>query len=161
MTSTSHGVRVRAMTVTDLDRVVAIADSLKKAPRWTRESYLRALDAAAPVRRIALVAEQLTNGEIAGFAIVGLNQPEAELETLAVMPAAQRRGVARQLFDEATRLLRQHDVSAVSLEVRASNVVAQGLYLALDFHEVGRRPRYYVDPVEDAVLMRLSFRPHR
>lgn len=149
------------MNATDLGRVLAIAGSLKEAPHWPRAAYLKALDPVAAVRRLALVSEDLTNGEVAGFAVLSVNPPDAELETIAVISAGQRRGMARQLFDEATRLLRKQDVLAVVLEVRASNAGAQGLYLALGFLEVGRRPRYYIDPVEDAVLMRLDIGPGR
>jgi ribosomal-protein-alanine N-acetyltransferase len=42
------------------------------------------------------------------------------------------------------------------LEVRASNHPAIGLYRRLGFAETGRRKRYYRDPMEDAVQMRLE-----
>jgi ribosomal-protein-alanine N-acetyltransferase len=47
-------------------------------------------------------------------------------------------------------------VSEVILEVRASNAAAVGFYRALGFAENGRRARYYADPEEDALLMRLG-----
>jgi ribosomal-protein-alanine N-acetyltransferase len=43
--------------------------------------------------------------------------------------------------------------SMVTLEVRASNVVAQNLYRKYGFVNVGRRARYYRDNNEDADLM--------
>jgi ribosomal-protein-alanine N-acetyltransferase len=46
-------------------------------------------------------------------------------------------------------------VREVLLEVRRSNVAAQGFYRSVGFVEEGRRPGYYADPIEDAVLMRL------
>jgi [ribosomal protein S18]-alanine N-acetyltransferase len=49
-------------------------------------------------------------------------------------------------------------VREVMLEVREGNHSAQGFYRFLGFREEGRRPGYYADPVEDAVLMRLSLR---
>jgi len=42
------------------------------------------------------------------------------------------------------------------LEVRDSNKAARGFYGSFGFIEVGRRPGYYADPVEDAILMRLD-----
>jgi ribosomal protein S18 acetylase RimI-like enzyme len=47
-------------------------------------------------------------------------------------------------------------VSELTLEVRASNRAALGFYRAQGFEETGRRPRYYADPEEDAVLMGLN-----
>jgi ribosomal-protein-alanine N-acetyltransferase len=51
--------------------------------------------------------------------------------------------------------LRTEEVCQLILEVRASNRAALGFYGALGFKETGRRPRYYIDPEEDAVLMGL------
>jgi ribosomal-protein-alanine acetyltransferase len=81
--------------------------------------------------------------------------PEGELETIAVAPTAQRQGVARRLFAELTAELRAAQITEANLEVRASNHPALRLYRRLGFAETGRRVRYYHDPVEDAVLMRL------
>jgi ribosomal-protein-alanine N-acetyltransferase len=44
----------------------------------------------------------------------------------------------------------------VTLEVRASNAVAQNLYRKYGFQAVGRRPGYYRDNNEDADLMTVS-----
>jgi len=47
----------------------------------------------------------------------------------------------------------------VELEVRAGSLGARRLYEGLGFVEVGRRVRYYDEPVDDAVLMRLELGP--
>jgi ribosomal-protein-alanine N-acetyltransferase len=44
----------------------------------------------------------------------------------------------------------------VTLEVRASNAVAQRLYESLGFVKAGTRPHYYADDGEDALTMRLE-----
>jgi ribosomal-protein-alanine N-acetyltransferase len=41
----------------------------------------------------------------------------------------------------------------MTLEVRASNDVAQALYRSFGFEVAGRRPRYYSDDGEDALVM--------
>jgi ribosomal protein S18 acetylase RimI-like enzyme len=53
-------------------------------------------------------------------------------------------------------LVRAHErgVREVYLEVRVSNHGAQSLYERFDFTEVGRRRNYYLEPVEDALVMR-------
>ena len=93
--------------------------------------------------------------EVVGFAVASLLPPEAELETIAVASTAQRHGLARRLFVELAAKLVAAQITEVFLEVRASNQPALGLYRGLGFAETGRRARYYHDPVEDAVLMRL------
>lgn len=146
-------VHVRPMIATDLETVLGIADSLPVAPQWPRDAYLRALDAAASVKRLALVAEEPASGRILGLMVASLTPPEAELETIAVAAIFQRRGVGRTLLHHAMGELRSRKVSEVTLEVRASNDSAIGLYAKNNFREVGRRLHYYSDPVEDAILM--------
>jgi len=146
---------VRRMMLHDLDRVMGIAASLKEAPHWPRSAYLAAMETEAVPRRIALVAEEPGSGVIAGFAVASLLPPQAELESIAVASALQRRGLARQLLAALAAELREALVAEVLLEVRASNQPALGLYRQLGFEKTGLRTRYYLDPIEDAVLMRL------
>jgi ribosomal-protein-alanine N-acetyltransferase len=87
--------------------------------------------------------------------VASLLPPEAELETIAVAATAQRQGLARRLFAELAAELVAAQITEVFLEVRDSSQPATGLYRRLGFAETGRRVRYYHDPIEDAVLMRL------
>jgi [ribosomal protein S18]-alanine N-acetyltransferase len=148
--------QIRPMVAADLDRVIAIAESLPDAPQWARLIYLKALDPDSTPRRIALVATGPTPAEIAGFTIASLLVPQAELETIAVSAASQRHGLGRRLFSALAGELKRAGANELIIEVRASNAPALAFYRSLGFVETGRRPRYYVDPVEDAVLMHLS-----
>lgn len=148
-------VAIRRMTLEDLDRVVEIAQSLKSAPQWPRRAYVEALDPQAALPRIALAAVDCISGGVAGFAVASVMPPQAELESIAVDPAFQRSGVATGLFAVLLAEIRSAQVTEVILEARASNFPALTLYGALGFVEIGRRPRYYADPIEDAVLMSL------
>jgi ribosomal-protein-alanine N-acetyltransferase len=143
------------MTRADLDWVIEIAESLKEAPHWPRSAYLAALDSEAAPLRIALLAEEPAAGVIAGFAVASLLLTQAELESIVVAPAFQRRGVARRLFAELAVELGRAQANEIILELRASNQPALGFYRRLGFVETGHRTRYYHDPVEDAILMRL------
>jgi ribosomal-protein-alanine N-acetyltransferase len=144
------------MTPADVDSVIEIAACLKEAPHWTRPAFLAAVDPEAAPARIALVAEDPVTGLPRGFAVASLLPPQAELEFIAVAPPFQRSGLARGLFAALAAELRAALVTEVFLEVRASNYPALGLYRLLGFLETGRRTRYYQNPVEDAVLMRLG-----
>jgi ribosomal-protein-alanine N-acetyltransferase len=143
------------MTPADLDRVMEIAESLKEAPQWPRSAYLTALHPEAAPRRIALVVEGPEADMVAGFAVASLLPPEAELEIIAVAPAAHRLGVAVRLFEALIAEFYTVYIKGIMLEVRATNQPALELYRRLGFVETGHRPRYYHDPVEDAILMRL------
>jgi ribosomal-protein-alanine N-acetyltransferase len=141
------------MQAADLDAVLALAASLQTAPHWPRSAYQDAMNPTAVVQRIALVAE--ARGELLGFAVASLLVPEAELESIAVAGSAQRRGVGRILLAELRRKIEQFGVLELRLEARAGNQQAIAFYQATGWTACGLRPRYYVDPVEDALLLQL------
>jgi ribosomal-protein-alanine N-acetyltransferase len=142
------------MTPADLDRVLAIAASLPTAPQWPRSAYQAALDPEAAPRRIALVAEAA--GLVEGLIVASLLPPQAELELIAVAAAAQRRGLARWLFQVLAAELRAAQLTEVILEVRAGNQPALDFYQRMGWLVSGRRTRYYQNPEEDAILMRFE-----
>jgi ribosomal-protein-alanine N-acetyltransferase len=78
---------------------------------------------------------------------------ESHITTFGVHPDWRRQGIGRQLllslFDLSVRI----GARRMTLEVRASNDVAQELYRSFGFSETGRRPRYYTDDGEDAIVM--------
>jgi len=143
------------MIPADLDPVIRIVASLEQAPHWPRSAYLAALNPEAAPRRIALVAEA-QQAAILGFAVASLLPPQAELESSVVASNIQRQGIARQIFSALAQELKIAQIAELLLEVRASNDAALAFYRDAGFVETGRRPRYYADPVEDAVLLKLS-----
>ena len=72
---------------------------------------------------------------------------------LAVHPQRRRQGLARGLLSQAMTHARSLGAQVAWLEVRPSNQPALDLYHSLGFKEVGRRPRYYDDTQEDALLL--------
>jgi [ribosomal protein S18]-alanine N-acetyltransferase len=158
MNFTAAEMRIRRMNAGDLERVLEIADSLPEAPHWPVSAYVAAMNPAITPRRIALVAADLVNDFAAGFVVASLLPPEAELETIAVLGQGHRRGVGGLLMTVLVEQLRAEPVNELRLEVRASNRAALGFYHARGFEEIGRRPRYYADPEEDAVLMELKLK---
>ena len=80
---------------------------------------------------------------------------ELRLMNLAVRKSMRRKGVGGALVTEALRLGVEHAATRAVLEVRASNDPARALYARRGFVQIGRRPRYYTNPIEDAVLMEM------
>ena len=147
-----EGMRIRLMTDDDLEVVIGLAASLKTAPQWPRVVYEAAVDLSVLPPRVALVAE--LDAQIIGFAIASFIPPEAELETIAVLPRRQRRGAGSDLFRELCRELASREVREISLEVRASNLAAREFYRTHSFLEFAERPAYYPNTGESAILMR-------
>jgi ribosomal-protein-alanine N-acetyltransferase len=142
------------MAAADVPRVMEIADSLPEAPHWPESAYLDALNPESIPRRIALVV--VGSGNVQGFIVASLLPPQAELELIAVSAGSQRQGMGRMLFDLLVHDLRGVGVLEIVLEVRTSNRAAVTFYRSAGFGQTGLRPAYYVDPIEDAVLMRLQ-----
>lgn len=146
--------QVRQMTAADVPRAMQIAASLPEAPHWPESAYLDALNPEATPRRIALVV--VGSGNVQGFTVASLLPLQAELELIAVSAGSQRQGLGRMLFDCVVHELKTGGALEVVLEVRASNHTALSFYRSAGFGQIGLRRAYYVDPIEDAVHMRLQ-----
>ena len=84
---------------------------------------------------------------------------ESDMLNLAVRLDCRRRGIGRALVEALCAALQAENAVCLTLEVRASNEAAKALYAALGFIPVGRRPRYYTRPTEDAELFRKELIP--
>jgi ribosomal protein S18 acetylase RimI-like enzyme len=84
----------------------------------------------------------------------------AELESVVVSASARRAGIGRALCRAVFDWSHSQDATEVVLEVRASSSAAIALYASLGFTLTARRPRYYQDPADDALLMRLPLQPN-
>ena len=90
-----------------------------------------------------------------GMLLARIAADEAEILTLAVVPAVRRRGIARGLLSVALAELSRLAPGAVYLEVSVLNAAAAGLYAGLGFKPVGERARYYSDG-SAALVLKLS-----
>ncbi|SPT52866.1 ribosomal-protein-alanine N-acetyltransferase [Actinomyces bovis] len=97
-------------------------------------------------------------GELIGYAGLwyGDGRGDADLLTIATVPAWRRKGIGSALLDAAVEIARQAGCKHLLLEVRESNTGAQRLYESRGFKGLGRRRKYYLQPVEDALVMRLT-----
>ncbi len=140
---------IRPATPADAQHLADLAAATPGAPTWTIGQYCGMLT-LSPSTHVVWVAT--LNESITGFAAFSVHPPEAELESITVHPAHQGRGHGRALLSAALQHLASSGITHVHLEVRSSSR-AQALYRALGFVPTGHRPRYYSNPVEDAVLM--------
>ncbi len=136
---------VREIRMSDLDRVAAI-ESLSFPRPWTEKTLYQ--DLKRNVRSRFFVAE--VEGRVVGHVGLWKRREDVHITTLAVHPDYRRRGVAsgmiRYLFD-------RYPEADFTLEVRRSNDAARALYEGLGFRVTGRRPDYYADNGEAALVM--------
>ncbi len=87
-----------------------------------------------------------------GFALARVAADEAEILTLAVIPATRRQGLGRALLSAAMARARAAGARRMVLEVSAGNIPARALYAASGFAAAGRRQRYYEDGSDALIL---------
>ncbi len=95
----------------------------------------------------------MESGTLLGYLGVQYGPDGADIMSIATDLEARGRGAAKALLSEMYSLLRQKRLKWLTLEVRLSNAAALSLYRSQGFTEVGRRPRYYQNPREDALLL--------
>ena len=99
-----------------------------------------------------LVAEE--DGVLLGYIGSQSVMDEADVMNVAVDPNRRREGIALKLVEALVAALNEKNVRALLLEVRASNEPAKALYEHQGFVQVGKRPNYYRNPKEDALILK-------
>lgn len=115
---------------------------------WSRQALKEELTNPAAC---FLVGEEA--GEVLGYAGMHCAAGECYVDNVAVFPEVRRQGVGRKLMEALLQAAAARGGEFLSLEVRPSNLEALALYRGLGFREVGRRRRFYDDPVEDGLLL--------
>lgn len=149
-------ITIRPMQIRDLQQVRVI-DQLSFSLPWPESAYHYELT-ENPASRSWVATYDLPDKEsiVVGMIVVWLIINEAHIATLAVHPDFRGRGIGSALLVEALKSVVLQGASSALLEVRASNITAQRLYQHYGFEIVSRRPRYYQDNHEDAILMNLE-----
>ncbi len=145
------GITVRDMTLDDVTAVSVLEQKLFPIDAWPLQMFLDEL--AQPDTRRYLVAEGADG--IVGYAGLMCIEPIADVQTIAVVPDYEGRGIGSTLLTALIDEARRRYAADLLLEVRADNPRAQRLYLRFGFEQIHVRPRYYRDGV-DALIMRLQ-----
>lgn len=141
------------MVAADLPTVMEIELDSYSMP-WTESTFRGLLR-----RRDADLVVADVGGQAIGYAAGWSVLDQCELGNVAVAAGWRGLGIGRSLVEEIMRLAAGRGVRELFLEVRPSNPVAQSLYESLGFVVVGRRRNYYMQPMEDALVMRRELPP--
>ena len=139
---------VDAMRLDDVQAVHEIERLSFRTP-WPAYAFEQELRG----NRLARYVVARAGAHVVGFAGIWLMVDDAHVTTFGVHPDWRRQGIGRQLLLNLAELAVTIGARRMTLEVRASNEAAQGLYHAFGFEVAGRRPRYYTDDDEDALIM--------
>jgi [ribosomal protein S18]-alanine N-acetyltransferase len=152
----STPVSIRPALEADLEAIMALEQRTTNAAHWSRRHYESLLQDG-----IVSVAEAtMPEGKprLEGFLCARNTLGEIEIENIVVATGSQRRGIATALLQDLIRRVCAESALRVLLEVRESNLPARRLYEKSGFRQSGRRPAYYQNPAEDAVLYSLQLR---
>jgi ribosomal-protein-alanine N-acetyltransferase len=142
--------RIRSAQLADVPGLVEVERACFADP-WSARALGEAVQSETS---LAFLAE--CGGSIQGFVLARRSGPEAEILDLAVLPNARRQGIARELLRAVRSAVLDAGVSEIYLEVRESNRAAISLYEREGYRPVGVRHRYYRNPPENALVLRVA-----
>jgi [ribosomal protein S18]-alanine N-acetyltransferase len=148
--SNSPPVSIGPATAADLEAIIGLEQRTTNAAHWSRRHYESLLQ-----NGIVSVAERpMAEGRrmLEGFLCARNTLGEVEIENIVVATESQRSGIATALLEDLIRRARAESALEVLLEVRESNLPARRLYEKSGFRQIWRRPLYYQNPAEDALL---------
>lgn len=137
----------REMVPEDAAGVEAVEKESFAIP-WSRQSFW---EEAANERTYYLLA--LEEEVIIGYAGTWIIEDEAQITNVAIAPRYRGQGIGTRMMAEIIQAAKQRGAVRMTLEVRPSNTAALALYTAFGFKSAGRRPHYYQDNGEDAIIM--------
>jgi len=138
---------IRPMEKDDLKLLVKLEEKIFTDP-WPEVAFREGLK---DPNHHFLVGE--IEGEIVGYAAYYIELGEGRLTNIAVVPEFRRKTVAKKILDYILSIVKKAKCKYIFLDVRPTNKAAIDLYAKYGFHEAYRRPEYYQNPTEDAIVM--------
>lgn len=146
-----NNIHIRYMELSDVDAVYALEMKCFTTP-WSRESFVQELTTNKLAKYMVLELD----GTIVAYGGLWLIVDEAHITNIAVDPDRRRLGLGKKLVQGMIDEVIKMNMTDVTLEVRDSNLAARELYAGFGFKDAGRRPNYYQEPKEDAIIMWLK-----
>ena len=128
---------------------IAELEKLCFSDPWSEKSIASELENELSYWLVAL-----EDGRVTGYVGSQTVMDETDMMNVAVHPDFRRCGIAEKLVNTLVLKLKERGSHSLTLEVRASNDGAQKLYEKLGFSLIGKRPKYYRNPKEDALILR-------
>ena len=138
---------IRGMLNKDIDQVMNIERICFSLP-WSKASLEKEL-----TNELAYYQVVEVSGKIAAYMGMWRIIDECHITNVAVLPEYRNKGLGGMLIKKMIEICRSSEISHMTLEVRVSNEPAINLYNKFGFYALGKRPNYYVKPLEDALIM--------
>ena len=141
--------KIRRMMLSDLDQICIIEADAYGEVHWTRDNFVSELDNTVGDYNVLYKNDNEILGYLGSWMIID----EMHITTIATAKNHTRKGVAEALLIAQIFKALGQNIKALTLEVRVSNIKAQGLYEKYLFKRQGIRKRYYEDTLESALIM--------
>ena len=151
------GWQLTCVTPADIEALVALEGRCFGWP-WGRLSFEGEMASAGAESRLAWTAAASGEKQIVAYIFYRFIAEEVHIFRLAVDPEWRRQGIGTRLLDDCLTSARRMGLSAAVLEVRPSNTEAIALYCKLGFRVIARRPGYYSDSREEALILKLELK---
>lgn len=140
--------KIRKMLADDVDAVHELDKKCFTAP-WTRAIF----EKEVTTNNFAHYFVVEHNGEIIGYLGMWIVLDDAQITNIAILPTYRGKGIGENVFGYGLQYAIETGARRLSLEVRVTNFVAQGLYSKFGLKKGGVRKGYYPDNDEDAYVM--------
>ena len=140
-------IEIREAFLTDADDIAFIEEECFSTP-WSRKSIAESISHSPWHLLVAIY-----DGKIIGYGGVYLILDEGQISNIAVLRQYRGKGVGHAILNSIIELCTHEGCAKITLELRKSNNVARALYEKCGFTIVGERPKFYSNPIEDAILM--------
>ncbi|MBT95578.1 MAG: ribosomal-protein-alanine N-acetyltransferase [Acidimicrobiaceae bacterium] len=146
------GLEVRTVSLEDLEDLLELDEESFFEP-WSISLWELELS-----RKERIYIGAFNETELVGFIGGLLAYTDFHITTVATKKKFRGSGIASVLLCEIFKRIEdlRGEVDSITLEVRASNKPAQGLYRKFGFAPVGLRRGYYQADNEDAIIMSLE-----
>jgi ribosomal-protein-alanine N-acetyltransferase len=138
---------IRRMNEMDIDSVLVVEQQSFTTP-WSREGFVNEMK-----NELSQYLVLVHDGKIIGYAGMWIIVDEAHVTNVAILNEYRGQKLGEQLMTALIERAKERGALSMTLEVRESNRVAQGLYAKFGFVSRGVRRKYYTDTQEDALVM--------
>ena len=138
---------IEQMKENDIDGVFEVEKNCFE-DYWSKDSFKKELS-----NNLAKYLVAKVDNKVVGYVGIWFVVDEGHITNVAVHEGYRGQKIGDQLIKELVEVCKNNKIVSMTLEVRASNVVAQNLYRKYGFKMAGIRKEYYSNNKEDAIIM--------
>ncbi len=140
--------KIEQMRLYHLDEVMQIESTVHGPTHWKRSAFVGEINSESSATWVASL-----HGKVVGYAVLNIIENEGHIINIAVHPDWQGNKIGKALLLELVFCAINWHLEHLTLEVRESNEPAKKLYFGFGFEEKGKRPNYYANNNEDALIL--------